>query len=435
MGAQLHSVNKVTPACPRTLGTKDRLETLPNLLTRPAILLLSRFKVLARVVMNRRQALEILRLAPGASHEEMREARRSMLLETHPDKGGSAAAFCAVKDALDQVLPDPKPKRGAGRPRKRRRGPAPRSDEAIKARRRHQFKVAKRRQRTGVAAQQAYEARERAAGPPLAPTSSLAVLGAPLPPLRALSSRKVIPALSPGTWDTRGAQAPPGANGTPERLRPRARRKAVTSWETGLTVAAWSAIVGRRIQAGKPIPSAHYFGDPTCYQKPVDHTSGLRNGSIPPTRINDRRIGSFELSMVDRDYYTHCWYNRWDGDSMLDEERGYKSAGISRIAPPGWFIDCGDEDEDESYTSVGEEDSEEEERRRRREREDREEMTDEEKANAVFTSTCRKQAIHSYLLRQYAASNYQSASLAARPPVYRFYETDDQLPFSYWSEK
>ena len=276
--------------------------------------------------MNRPRALEILGVAPGASREEIRAARHRMLLGTHPDKhGGDAAAFREAKEAGDKALLGAKPKRRAGRPKKRKRGFEARPEVERMARRRENNMMSMRRQRDGVAAERALDARERAAASSASASSasassSLAAPRAPLPPPRAPSMREVTPSLSPGTWDTRGTRVPPGANGTPERLRPQARREAVTTWKGGLTVAQWSAVVWRRIQARKPIPSVHFFGNPTFYNeehemrggKVIEHAEWCESeGNLhcwteeltQPTWIEDRTVGRFELTPEEQSFF------------------------------------------------------------------------------------------------------------------------------------
>ena len=47
---------------------------------------------------------EVLRVDPDADEEEVTEAYRERMKETHPDQGGSARAFQAVREAYQQVL-------------------------------------------------------------------------------------------------------------------------------------------------------------------------------------------------------------------------------------------------------------------------------------------------------------------------------------------
>ena len=48
--------------------------------------------------------LTILGLGPRATHEEIKRAFRRLALATHPDRGGTAAAFIRVKWAHDEAL-------------------------------------------------------------------------------------------------------------------------------------------------------------------------------------------------------------------------------------------------------------------------------------------------------------------------------------------
>lgn len=54
--------------------------------------------------MHAREAYAALGLAPGASAEEVRAAYRRLALETHPDRGGGAAAFSRVQAAHHALL-------------------------------------------------------------------------------------------------------------------------------------------------------------------------------------------------------------------------------------------------------------------------------------------------------------------------------------------
>ena len=47
---------------------------------------------------------EVLRVDPDADEEEVTEAYRERMKETHPDQGGSARAFQAVREAYQQIL-------------------------------------------------------------------------------------------------------------------------------------------------------------------------------------------------------------------------------------------------------------------------------------------------------------------------------------------
>jgi DnaJ-class molecular chaperone len=56
--------------------------------------------------------LEILGLAPGASADDIEQAWRQLRSQHHPDRGGDAATFSAVKRAYEQALAEsnePKP--------------------------------------------------------------------------------------------------------------------------------------------------------------------------------------------------------------------------------------------------------------------------------------------------------------------------------------
>jgi len=46
---------------------------------------------------------EVLGVRPDATHEELRRAYRRLLRETHPDTGGTAAAFQAVQEAWERI--------------------------------------------------------------------------------------------------------------------------------------------------------------------------------------------------------------------------------------------------------------------------------------------------------------------------------------------
>jgi curved DNA-binding protein CbpA len=47
---------------------------------------------------------EVLRVDPDADEEEIKAAYRERMKETHPDQGGSARAFQAVREAYEQVM-------------------------------------------------------------------------------------------------------------------------------------------------------------------------------------------------------------------------------------------------------------------------------------------------------------------------------------------
>ncbi|WP_159901567.1 ferredoxin Fer [Salinirussus salinus] len=52
---------------------------------------------------------EILRVDPDADEEEIKEAYRERMKETHPDQGGSARAFQAVREAYEQAMSGERP--------------------------------------------------------------------------------------------------------------------------------------------------------------------------------------------------------------------------------------------------------------------------------------------------------------------------------------
>lgn len=55
----------------------------------------------AKETLGDKSALSILGLAVGATWKEIKSAYRRLALETHPDRGGSAAAFAAVHAAYE----------------------------------------------------------------------------------------------------------------------------------------------------------------------------------------------------------------------------------------------------------------------------------------------------------------------------------------------
>jgi len=59
-----------------------------------------------------------LGIAPSASLAEIKQAFRKRALETHPDQGGDAEAFRAVREAYDEALR--RGRRRDARPRARR---------------------------------------------------------------------------------------------------------------------------------------------------------------------------------------------------------------------------------------------------------------------------------------------------------------------------
>ena len=52
---------------------------------------------------------EVLRVDPDADEEEIKDAYRERMKETHPDQGGSARAFQAVREAYEQVMSGERP--------------------------------------------------------------------------------------------------------------------------------------------------------------------------------------------------------------------------------------------------------------------------------------------------------------------------------------
>lgn len=55
----------------------------------------------ARETLGDKSALGVLGLVVGATWKEIKSAYRRLALETHPDRGGSAAAFAAIHAAYE----------------------------------------------------------------------------------------------------------------------------------------------------------------------------------------------------------------------------------------------------------------------------------------------------------------------------------------------
>src|ERR1700749_552219 len=55
--------------------------------------------------MSRAEALRVLGLQEGASDDDIRAAHRKLILQTHPDKGGSDYLPSKINEAKDVLLP------------------------------------------------------------------------------------------------------------------------------------------------------------------------------------------------------------------------------------------------------------------------------------------------------------------------------------------
>ena len=54
--------------------------------------------------MSRKEALDVLGLAEGASADDIRAAHRRLIMQNHPDKGGSTYLAAKINQAKDVLL-------------------------------------------------------------------------------------------------------------------------------------------------------------------------------------------------------------------------------------------------------------------------------------------------------------------------------------------
>jgi curved DNA-binding protein CbpA len=54
--------------------------------------------------MSRAEALHVLGLEEGASKEDIRSAHRRLMLQIHPDKGGTSYLAAKINEAKDVLL-------------------------------------------------------------------------------------------------------------------------------------------------------------------------------------------------------------------------------------------------------------------------------------------------------------------------------------------